>query len=249
MSDFNTGESDLGTAVEEIGSEETVENNQVDETVEESRTEEIDSREAVETETLKGIKNELWHAREESRKLREYNEFLKEAGNQPKVKEAEEDELSDDDVPYVGDTKKLIKRELGRAREEEQESRLVSQMDTIGKERAEADPAFNKNMDLAFELINRENLSGKSVLKDLVLSKKTAEARVKVLEYIASEHPLHVKSDTVNKSKELVERVKANVAIPTQLSSVGGSGKTSKAWTDMSDEDYATAFLEVTKKM
>jgi len=247
MGEEYTGESDLGTAVEEEVESEIIES---EGTGDENQTEESEAVETeVESADMKGIKNELWHAKEEARKLREYNAFLKEAGNQPKAQVDEEDELADDDVPYVGDTKKLIKKEMDIARATAQEDQIVSQMETIGKEKQEADSNFPKNMDLAFELIEREASSGKTALKDLVMSKGTAEGRIKVLEYIASEHPMHVKSDAVNKSKALMDKVKANASIPTQLSSVGGSGKTSKAWTDMSDEDYEKEFQKITKQM
>jgi hypothetical protein len=242
---IDEGGSDLGTAdapvVEaetQVESTETVQSEEV--AVEQQEQPPVD---------VEGIQRELHAEREKARRLQEYNEFLR---NRPDPNAETVDPFKDvkqmakDGVPFVEDVEKLIDYKMHLRQEKESEERMLSEVASLADQRRKEDTSYNDKMNLAFELINND-LSGS--LSSIVATERTAEGKIRKLEWIATSHPLYGNIATKLNNQEVVDRMKANAAKPTTLASVQGLGSTSKPISQMNAQEYKEYFDSVKKKL
>lgn len=232
MSEENIGVSDLGTGEQE--QTQAVETPQVEPEV---KTESSD-KEA-------GILRELQQTKDELRREREYNEFVKQSAQyrEPEKQADVELDLKPDDIPYVSDVDKLIEVKAGRLVEAKlqamEQERVKADLLQIAEEHRKADSNFDTRMEYAVELLQNDPLCAREFDRA-----RSAKDKITVLERIAKWHPKFSESlltkepQKNNASDEALQKIKENAGKPPTLSSVGGQGTSQKAWSQMSDEEY-----------
>jgi hypothetical protein len=244
MSEENIGVSDLGTGEQE-------QTQAVETSVETPQAEEV---KAESSEKEAGILRELQQTKDELRREREYNEFVKQSAQyrEPEKQAEAEFDLKPDDIPYVADVDKLIEIKAGRLVEAKlqamEQERVKSDLLTMAEEHRKSDTNFDTRMEYAVELLQNDPLCAREFDRA-----RTAKDKITVLEKIAKWHPKFSESlltkepEKKNSSDEALQKIKENAGKPPTLSSVGGQGSSIKAWSQMSDDEYIKAFKEVTK--
>lgn len=240
MSEEFTGVSDQGTG--EVQSTESAP--QVD--APQVGTDSTDAPEQLDEKSA-GIMRELAETREKLRRQEEYNGFLKGLSNAPVKQQIQMPDLDDEQVPYVGDVKSLIKAEMQMAREEARLEALVGELKQTGDKLRASDSNFDGRMGLANEI-----LKYKPEYEVLINSQTSAEGIVRIMENIAMEHPMYAnysaKATAPAGNQEIIDRLKANAQIPQTLSGVQNSGSATKLPSQMTDEEYFKYKEEIKKR-
>lgn len=193
-----------------------------------------------------GIMRELAETREKLKRQEDYNKFLKGLSSTPVQQKIQMPDLDDEQVPYVGDVKSIIKAELEQAREEARLEKLVSDITQTSNKLRESDKNFDGRMNLANEILKYKPEYG--VLID---SQKTAEDIIRIMETIAMEHPMYgnfSSKPVPSANQEAIDRLKANAQIPQTLTGIQNSGSAVKLPSQMSDEEYFKYKEEIKKR-
>lgn len=174
------------------------------------------------------LQRELDQERERRQELQDNLELIK--SNTPKEKiqeETEEDffgDLTDDDLPTVGDIRKIMKQQ------KKEQSRL-SQERIVSAKYEDYNEVVRKYLPEAI----KEN---KSLIKDLDSSENAALLAYNIakVRQLSSEGNIKAKP----KRSNVAERIEANASKPRSVSSVGGTSSMSTAdyYANLSEEDF-----------
>ena len=200
-------------------------------------------------EDIPGLIARAERAEQEAKRLREYNDFIRQAGNQIQQPQRREPiQLDPDAIPYVKDVTALVEQQVEERLAKINEDRVIADLQTMSEQREAADPNFKRRMECAVEILERDE-----ALVPLFLREQTAAGKIAFLEKIAPWHPMfssisHAQEQRSNPVvSDAVQRLKATANMPPVLSSVQSSGSGQKLVSQMSDEEYLEHFKKVTK--
>lgn len=209
-----------------------------------------DSQRSGTVDDIPGLISRAERAEAESRRQREYNEFLRQTRDnvaQPK----ERKEFDPDAIPYVRDVNDLIDMRVEERLNAIQEERVVDDLRRTSDSMRGTDPNFDRRMNMAREILERDEM-----LVPLFLREKTADGKIAFMERIAQWHPLYDGSLSrqggapVSQSQmisEAAQKLKAATQVPPALSSIPASGTAQKLVSQMTDDEYVAYFKSVTK--
>lgn len=202
----------------------------------------------------KGLLRDLERTRADLQREREYRQFIEESsqyrGNAPEQQNVDLN-LNPEDPLFVGDAEKLIEAKanalLERRLNEIENERIKGELSLLADEARKDDVNFEKRMQYAVELVQRESL-----YQGAFDRARTAKDKLNVLEKIAQFHPLYTdelskKSSVAPASNvtEALQKIAENSNKPPTLSGVNTMGSTERAWSQMTPEEYNREFRKV----
>ena len=245
MSEGSIGNTDLGTG----GSNEVTEAPVVQE---QQATQQPDTQQEQMTEREKGLLRDLQTARDEAQRLKEYNEFI---ANSNKYQQSQQQQSSEqfnpdpDAILYASEVDKLIEQKANALVDKKlaalDERRMQMDLQAKANSYRQADANFDTRMRLATELVERDPMC--QWMFDRAID---ADAKIKVLEKIAREHPLYNDSYAAQSKSvdEAMRKIQENASKPPTLSGVQTTGRTEKLVSQMNEQEYAEYFKSVIKK-
>ena len=248
MSEGIIGNADLGTG----GSSTEAPVAQEQQVVQQPETQPAVEPQEQMTEKEKGLLRDLQAAREETQRLKEYNEFIVNSNKyQQSHSQTPEQQFNPepDAILYASEVDKLIEQKANALVDKKlaalDERRMQMDLQARANSYRQADANFDTRMRLATELVERDPMC--QWMFDRAID---ADAKIKVLEKIAKEHPLYNDSYAAQSRSvdEAMRKIQENANKPPTLSGIQTTGRTEKPVSQMNEQEYEEHFKSVVKK-